>query len=148
MSDDDRRLTPGEQLVLLQTESNKILDRGVRALEHLCELVEKTLPPDVATDDELDSPKGNPEVKFSQAFRGAVYKGNKFSECPPAYLDNLARTFDYYYKQKRYTDPKEAGYDARSARLARGWAARIRAHESTPRPDERSSDDSKGIDWT
>ena len=141
MTNEARRLTPGEQLVALQTQSNKILERGVKALEHIGALLERMVPPEppeVATDAELDSTKGDPTVNFPKPFLGAIYKGHKYSQCPPAYLDHLAKSFDGYAKKNRKEgDDQKAGFDERSARLARGWAARIRARaKPSPRMTE------------
>ena len=86
----------------------------------------------IATDADLDSQWGDEQVKFKpRDYTGDFTKGQKMSECAPELLDLLAKSFDYFADKNagQMTDsgqPKSF-YDKRSARRARGWAARLRA---------------------
>lgn len=81
----------------------------------------------VADAAELDSPRGDEEVKFSpRGWTGDFTKGQRMSECSPEFLDQLAAAHDYF-ATKNAADPTKAGYEVRSARRARGWSARLRA---------------------
>jgi hypothetical protein len=94
----------------------------------------------IAPDSDLDSPWGNPEVKFIPRDWSGLrdYKGARMSACPPAFLDALAASYDYF-AQKNTLDgnmasdgkPK-ADYDRRAAARARGWAARLRSGWKPP----------------
>lgn len=80
----------------------------------------------VASDADMDSQYGNPEVraKDPRDWSGAPMKGRKFSECPAEYLDLLASRFDYFAENE--DDPKKKGYCRKDAARARGWAKRVR----------------------
>lgn len=87
----------------------------------------------VASVSELESPKGNPTVKFvPKSWTGADYKSHKYSECSPEFLDCLAGFLDWAANRKR-TQPKDdqeaakAKWDELDAARARGWAARLRS---------------------
>ncbi len=85
-------------------------------------------PAVVASDDDLDGPYGDPEVRIGKAPRGWTgepMKGRKFSECPALFLDALANMYDWFAQQE--PDPKKVHYNRKYAARARGWAARIRA---------------------
>lgn len=100
---------------------------------------------EIASDRDLDSPHGDPEVKFNKSPRdwaGANMKGRRFSECPPDYLDQLADLFDYLAEQaeeKNEVSPTSgkptAPYKRKDAARARGWASRIRSGRHTQRQE-------------
>lgn len=54
--------------------------------------------PRVASDRDLDSQYGDPEVKAKDPrdWTGPPMKGNHFSQCPPEYLDLLADRLDFF----------------------------------------------------
>lgn len=88
--------------------------------------------PDVASDRELDSKHGNPEIQRDpKQWRGPSYARKRMSEAPPEYLDMLAEFKSWQAEQ----DSKKPGEDAqryaefarRDAARARGWAKRLRA---------------------
>jgi hypothetical protein len=83
----------------------------------------------------LDGPYGDPIIKAKDPkdWTGPPQTGKHFSECPPAYLDLLADRYDYF--AGRETDATKAGYNRLDAARARGWAARLRAGWTAPRPD-------------
>ena len=109
---------------------------------------------EVASDRELDSQYGNNPIKKDPSgkyWSGESYVSCRFSEVPPEYLDAFAKWKDAsaYMKNKDANDlgksaddrekaKKYAGYDKKDARLARGWAKRLRegwngASASAPR---------------
>lgn len=90
--------------------------------------VAQAIDPAVASDADLDSQYGDPEVRVSKPIRGYVgesMKGRKFSECPPDYLDALASLFDWAATQE--SDEKTKGHKLKDAARARGWARRLRS---------------------
>ena len=104
----------------------------------------------VASDRDLDSQYGNPEVKAKDPrdWTGAVMKGRRFSECPPEYLELVASRLDYFADQNReladdqQTPPenvqellKKAKYNRIDASRARGWAQRKRNGWQPPAPE-------------
>lgn len=89
----------------------------------------------VASDTELQSAKGDPEVRFEpHGWRGDPQKGRRYSQCDPAFLDLLAEVFDDDSDMPRKGKEEFAGLNRRSARLARGWAKRTRANGGAPKP--------------
>lgn len=109
--------------------------------------------PAVATDAELDSQYGDPEIrKDPPRWDGESFKGCKMSEATPEYLDSLAGFLDWRAGKKReeaaeLTDEddetkaerakavKYAGYDEKDAARARGWARRKRAEAERAEQD-------------
>lgn len=88
--------------------------------------------PAVASDRDLDSQYGDPEVKARDPrdWTGAPMKGLRFSQCPPEYLDMVADRLDYFCSQnagETEEDRKKIKYQKLDAARARGWAARLRA---------------------
>lgn len=100
--------------------------------------------PAVASDRDLDSQYGNPEVKAKDPrdWTGDTMKGKRFSECPPEYLDLVASRLDYFASQTEgsqdHEEQKKRRYNLIDASRARGWAARKRAGW-TPPPEEPSA---------
>lgn len=105
--------------------------------------------PKTADDADLDSKYGDPEVRFMSKFwQGQDYTGYRFSDCSPEFLDKHAEYLDSRAKQQS-GDPEKAkwaGWSAKDAARARGWAARLRARGAevakSMNPDwDASSDD-------
>ena len=95
---------------------------------------------DAAPDRELDSQYGDPPVKVIPRdwVNSGVFKGQKFSACEPDFLDALAETYDFFAARNDANGEKASNgtpksvYDRKAARLARGWARRIRAGWTPP----------------
>lgn len=90
----------------------------------------------VASDADLDSEHGDELVraKMPKDWTGEDFKGARMSECPAELLEMLAERHMYFAKRNQDEgDAKKAGYELRSERRARGWAARKRAGW-TPKP--------------
>jgi hypothetical protein len=90
----------------------------------------------VASDADLDSEYGDELVraKMPQDWTGEDFKGARMSECPAELLEMLAERHAYFAGRNREDgDMKKAGYELRSERRARGWAARKRSGW-TPKP--------------
>jgi hypothetical protein len=90
-----------------------------------------------ASDKELDGKFGDPKIKKDPSrWEGASYVGRRYSQTEPAYLDSLAGYLDWRAnKNQEEGDPARAkfiAFDRRDARLARGWAARLRARGTSP----------------
>ncbi len=127
-------------------------DEAVEILRHIREILAELLAlskskrhpapaVDAATDADLDSQYCDEPVKFKpRDWSGDFTKGQRMSECAPGFLDLLASSFDYFAEKNagQMTDggkPKSF-YDQRSARRARGWAARLRGGWKPPSPKE------------
>jgi hypothetical protein len=102
----------------------------------------------VADDHDLDSQWGDETVKLNpRDWMGESYKGQPMSECPPDFLDQVAKACDYFAQKNegKITDkgkPK-SDFDRRTAARARGWAKRLR---SGWKPPSASSTQSSGGD--
>lgn len=88
--------------------------------------------PTVASDRDLDSQYGDPEVKAKDPrdWTGPTMRGRKFSQCPPEYLDMVAERLDYFCSTNpgaTEDDQKKLKYQRLDASRARGWAKRLRA---------------------
>lgn len=90
-------------------------------------------PKVIATDRQLDGQYGDPLVKFNpRDWTGDSFKGRHMSECPAAFLELLAETFDYFArtadeKHETTNNGKPVGdYKRLDAAKARGWAKRVR----------------------
>lgn len=87
----------------------------------------------IADDRDLDGSHGDVTIRYDpkeKYWTGDSYAGYRFSECPPEYLDAMAKYLDAcaYMAEK---DPdekrrKSAVYKRKDAARARGWARRIR----------------------
>lgn len=99
-------------------------------------------PGAVASDSELDSEKGDPQIrKDPPRWKGESMVGRRFSECPSAYLDVLAEFRDFTgTRPLPGKDPKYAQYDLKDAARARGWSLRNRGKTITARPAEHDFD--------
>lgn len=80
-----------------------------------------------ASDKDLDSPHGNPEIKAKDPrdWTGPSMNGKRMSECPATYLDLLADRYDFFATKEQ--DEKKQHYAKLDAARARGWAVRVRA---------------------
>jgi hypothetical protein len=82
----------------------------------------------IAPDSDLDGPHGDGQVRFvPKAWKGESFKGRRWSECSPEFLDVLAEAMDYSAANPRQGKERYAKHDARDATRIRGWAARIRS---------------------
>jgi len=87
---------------------------------------------------DLDSEFGDEVVKakMPRDWTGDDFKGSRMSQCPVELLDLLASRHDYFAeKNESDGERQKAGYERRSARRARGWAARKRAGWKPPVED-------------
>lgn len=108
----------------------------------------------VASDRELDSKYGDPEVRVSKLrdWTGLSMKGRKYSQCPAEFLDQLAELHEYSARKadekgEKTDKGKPVGdFRRRDARLARGWAQRVREGKGKAAPASSSSDDEWGQD--
>jgi len=86
-------------------------------------------------DGDLDGKYGNPEVRMIPSkWHGQDFKGWKYADCPPEFLDELAGMLDAIAR-KQAGDPAKAKYadwSAKDAARARGWAARHRKNGTGP----------------
>lgn len=87
----------------------------------------------VAPDADLDGKFGDPEVRFTpRDWTGPVFKGNRYSECPPEFLDMLGDSLDYFAGKSEASNAMTSGgkpkapYERADAARARGWAKRLR----------------------
>ncbi len=96
---------------------------------------------DAATDRELDHPQhGDPEVKLipRDAVGMGVNKGQRFSRCSADFLEILAESYDFFASKNEASGAKDGKgnpksvWDRKTARLARGWARRIRCGWTPP----------------
>ena len=92
--------------------------------------------PAVADDALLEEKGGDPQSKIAmRKWVGKDYKGKRFSECSPEYLDKLADTLMWMAHNPRegVADAlKFARFNALDAGRARGWAKRLRAGWKPP----------------
>lgn len=94
---------------------------------------------EVADAGDLDSQWGDETIKrdpSAKYWSGDSYKDSPMSHCPADYLDAFAKYKDACayanLKEGDAAKAKFADYDKRSARRARGWAARVRSGQVTP----------------
>ena len=99
---------------------------------------------EVANDYEMSGEHGDPEVKKDPPrWTGDSCVGLRYSQCPVAFLENLAGFLDWE-AGKNAEDPTRSKYvewDRKDARRARGWAARIKAGFAPP-PEGGADDES------
>lgn len=110
---------------------------------------------------DLDGQYGDPVVKTKDPknWAGESQRGKRFSECPPAYLDQFAERCDYFVT--RNTEAlKDAADDAEEAKLrkdikygtldrdrARGWAARLRGGWKSPASSQSVNEEDSEPGW-
>ena len=93
----------------------------------------------IAPDSEIDDPEGGDKEirKDPPRWKGDSFKGRKWSETSPEYLDAMANFLDWTAGKKREeaaaasgedaaTKLKYAGYDEADAAKVRAWAKRLR----------------------
>lgn len=113
------------------------IDTNIKALlEHLGAGVKPASAPTIAAiapDSDLDGKYGNEKIRFMpRDWSGDSFVSRTMNECPPALLDMLAESFDYFAQKNDASGEKtdkgvlKSTYDRRSASRARGWAARLR----------------------
>ncbi len=95
--------------------------------------------PEVANDADLDGKFGDPEIRHDpKRWNGPSFKGKRFSEAPPEWLDEMASFKDWAAGQdsakKTPENDKKAHYNRLDAARARGWAARKRAGWKSTKP--------------
>ena len=101
--------------------------------------ITKALVEEVASDDDLNSQYGDPDVRRDPSqkyWQGESYVGMRFGQCPPDYLDAMAKYKDAcaFMNEKSGDEAKAKyiAYDRRDAARARGWAKRLRAVPAVP----------------
>ena len=133
------------------------IDASLKKLVGQQQAVLAAAPKPVADAKDLDSPHGDPVLRFTvRNWTGAPYKGRRFSECPPALLDMIADSLEYFARKDDEENavtnngkPKSVYRRADAAR-ARGWAKRMRdghmTHTNEPPPfvsdEDAAADDS------
>lgn len=145
------------------SEETLALLRSIDAsLKLLVKYQQATAPKVIASDRDLDGKHGDPILKFMpRDWTGASYKNRHFSECPPALLEQVADTLDWFGKQADEKGERTAkgtpvgDFKRADAARARGWAKRLLAglvsnvatrngdsQSSEPSDDEGFGDDS------
>lgn len=119
------------------------INASLKVLVGAAKARQASAPKPIASDRDLDGKFGDPVLKFTpRDWTGASYKNRRFSECPPALLDMIAESCDYFAKvaeeKKERTNSGKpvAPYKLADAARARGWAKRIRdgKHVQTTEP--------------
>jgi len=108
----------------------------------------------VADDADLDSQYGDEilKAKMPKDWSGIDYKGARMSEAPYELLEMIASRCDYFAQQNDERGEKDdqgrpkSFYDKRTARRARGWAARKKAGWKAPEPAS-AMPSSDNIEW-
>lgn len=109
------------------------IDASLKELLRQSKARQASAPKPVASDRDLDGPHGDPTVKFNpRDWTGPSFKGRRFSECPPDFLDLVAQAFDYFGDQAEQKNERTdrgkpvADFKRADAARARGWAKRMR----------------------
>ena len=118
------------------------LRRRLDALEHATDLF--------VTDEEMDSAKGNPKIRFDpKGFPGEKFKGKLASEATPVFLDAYSKTLMWFSENPKPMDAglsereydealkkqeKSAKFDKLDAKRCRSWARRKRLDGWKPPP--------------
>lgn len=112
-----------ETLALLRS-----IDASLKLLVARAGGAEPTAAPSASDDALCDGQYGDPIAKAADprdwTGEPIAGTGRRLSECPPAYLDLLAKRLDYFASKE--PDEKKAGYNRLDARRARAWSARLR----------------------
>ena len=88
----------------------------------------------------LDGERGDPEVRFDpKIWRGESFKGMRFSDTTPEFLDMLAESYDWMAANPKQGKEQYAGRDRDTAALARGWAERKRGGWQPARAKSRAA---------
>lgn len=145
-----------ESLSLLRSidASLKSMD-GV--LKQLLKQRQAATPKPIASDQDLDGKWGDPVLKFSpRDWTGAPFKNSHYSQCPPALLDLVADSLDWFAQEAERkgeltTKGKPvAEFRRADAARARGWAKRMRdgkhqAPVTTAPADDFGDQDASGF---
>ena len=110
-------------------------------LKQILQMLQSAIPKPIADEHELNDPKADEEIKvLPRDWTGESFKGRHLSEAPAAFLELLAKTYDYFAERNDRTNavtdkgtPKSE-FDRRTARRARGFAKRNREHPPAQRP--------------
>lgn len=135
----------GQTFILTEEHEKNMNDDTLRRIEQkLDELLKIAKLQPTATkeyaqksvdDADLDGKYGNPEVRMIPSkWHGQDFKGWKYSDCPPEFLDELSGMLDAI-SRKQAGDPAKAKYadwSAKDAARARGWAERHRKNGTGP----------------
>lgn len=80
-----------------------------------------------ASEQDLDSPHGNPVVKFSPTrWGGEDFRGKRYGDCTPEFLDVLASSLEWSADNPQEGKGRFVEWNRKDAARARGWAARLR----------------------
>jgi len=146
----------GEQMLAAQARAEAKIDALSKMVANLLKGggggggASYAAPPQIATEDDLDGERGNPEIskdpkKWADE-GGASYIGRRFSQCPADYLMAMAGLLDWKARTKE-TEGKATGddikikyalYDRLDAARARGWAKRNQAAGKTSGPSPKT----------
>ena len=120
-----------DRVIALLEEQNGLLRGILQALSPDAPAVRATVT--VASDRDLDGQYGNPVIRTDpRRWDGPTFRGRRYSECPPEYLDALAEFLEWQGQQsdkknERSNSNRPLGdYRRQDAARARGWAKRIR----------------------
>jgi hypothetical protein len=98
--------------------------------------------PKVASDAELDGPKGDPVAGYTSFdWKGESFKGKRFSECSTEFLLQHAAYLEWKAANPKPGKEQYATGDRLDAARARGWAARPMTGPDTPAAPEPGMDD-------
>jgi hypothetical protein len=104
----------------------------------------------IASEADIFDKYGDPVVGFDpKTWRGQSYKGKRFSECPPEYLDHLAAALQgIAAKEERegamFNGKPSAPFTLRKSGLARRWSIYLRANGPKPGVDAPNQFAGKG----
>jgi hypothetical protein len=141
------RSLPETELRLLLQLAKKLPTTGVKPVTPPTPSPARSGKPpiEVATDEELNGRWGNPAVfKDPPRWEGQPYEGVQFSACPPEYLENLASFLEWRAQKEDEQDKRDkqgrprSSWSRKEAKLARGWADRLRRNAVKPAPQSES----------
>lgn len=133
-----------------KNRSIELLEAILAEVKFIASIARKHAPPEIASDKDLDSKYGDPEIRFDpKDWTGDSCKGLRMSECPAEFLDMIAETFDYFARKaedehEHYNGKPTAPLKRKDAARARGWARRVRAGKGNRRAAETHDDDAPG----
>lgn len=133
-----------------KNRSIELLEAILAEVKFIASVARKHAPPEIASDKDLDSKYGDPEIRFDpKDWTGDSCKGLRMSECPAEFLDMIAETFDYFARKAEdenelYNGKPTAPLKRKDAARARGWARRVRAGKGNRRAVETHDDDAPG----
>ena len=139
-------IDPRVETIRLLTSIDASLKAIAAAVLHFNGQIGKNGSGATADDADLDSPKGDEVVKFQpRDWSGESFKGAKMSACPPEFLTMYADSCDYFAQKNDERGEKtdrgtpKSTFDRRTARRARGWAARLRGGWTPPQMDDQDT---------